>query len=149
MLIFKSHSRSFLVITALIIYAFPLFSDSITISTNPGTLSITTATAGSNPLPVSDSLTTYSVTTTNVVRNITGKINTNMPTGLTLSVQLVAPLGASSAGSQAMSSTAANLVTSIPKNTVGALLGITYTLTATAAAAPTASSTRTLTLTLQ
>lgn len=138
-----------ILITAFLVFPNALIGDSLSISGNPSTLTISTVTAGSNPNSVSDSSTTYNSITTNTVRNITGKINSAMPTGVTLNVQLAAPVGASSAGSLAMGTTAVNLVSSIPKNTTSTNLTITYTLSATAAASPSASSTRTLTLTLQ
>lgn len=129
----------------------PIFSygDSISLSGNPGGLTISSAVAGQQPTSASNSSTTYSVATTTVVRRITGKINSAMPAGVTLSVRLTAPSGATSAGSVAMTTTTKNLVTSIPKNTNASGLSITYTLSATAAAAKVTNATKTLTLTLQ
>jgi hypothetical protein len=145
----KTASHYFIT-TALLLLPFSLFSDTLSISGNPGTLTISTATAGSNPNSASDSSTTYNLsTTTGSTRTITGKISSNMPTGVTLKVQLAAPSGATSAGSKAMSTAAVNLVTSIPINASANNLSITYTFSATAAAAPVASATRTLTLTMQ
>jgi len=122
---------------------------SISISGSPGTLTISTATAGQQPAAVTNTSTTYSITTVGTVTTITGKINANMPTGTTLSVNLKAPTGATSTGSVAMSTTAANLVTAIPKSTTGSSLTITYTFTATTAAAQVTGATKTLTLTIQ
>ena len=143
--------RRFWGIAASIALLFPLalFSDTLSISGNPAAMSITTATAGSNPDSATDNSTTCNMTTLTVVRKVTGKINTNMPTGLTLRVQIAAPTGATSAGSVAMTTTAANLITAIPKSTTATNLEITYTLAATPTAAPATAVTRILTLTLQ
>ena len=123
-------------------------TDSISLTGNPATLSISTATAGSQPNSVSDTSTTYSISTSTVVAKITGKINTAMPTNTTLKVTLAAPTGGTSAGAIAMTTTAQNLVTAIPKNTIASSLVVTYNFSATVAAATTASATRTLTLTI-
>ena len=57
-----------------------------------------------------------------------------MPTGVTLSVNLQAPTGGTSAGTVALSTIAANLVTGVSQVAQGSLT-VTYTLSATAAAA--------------
>lgn len=124
-------------------------ADSLSISGNPATMSITTATAGSQPNGVTDTSTTYGVSTTIVVRSITGSINTSMPTGTTLQVQLAAPAGATSTGNITMTTTAQNLVTSIPILTLISNPSVTYTFSATVAAAPVTNGSVTLTLTLQ
>lgn len=119
----------------------------ITVSGNPGSLMISTATAGSQPDSVNDSTTTYNITTNETSQVITGAIDVAMPTGLTLSVNLSAPTGGSSQGAVALTTTAQNLVTGI-SNVAESSLGITYTLAGTVSAAPAASTNRTLTLTL-
>lgn len=124
-----------------------LLADTFTVSGNPATLIINTATAGSQPNSVQNASTSYSISTTSN-RIITGKINTAMASGLTLSVSLAAPAGATSAGLQSMTTTAKNLVTGIPTLSLTMGLTITYRL-ATVTAAPVTNQTRTLTLTLQ
>ena len=109
-------------------------------------LTINTATAGSNPTSATAGA-TWAVTTNQTGAKITASIASNMPAGLTLSVNLAAPAGGSSAGSQALSTTAVDLVTSITKLAQGAL-GATYTLDATAAAGVVASASRTVTYTI-
>lgn len=139
----------YLLTSVLLLFTNSLFSDNISISGNPPTLTISTATAGSNPNSATNNTTTYNITTTTTVRSILGKINTTMPTGTTLKVQLAPSSGASSTGSQAMGTTSVNLITNITKSTIVNNLVITYSLSATAAASPTTSATRILTLTLQ
>lgn len=134
---------------SLFLNAATVFSDSLSLSGNPSTLTISTATAGQNPNSATNTSTTYNLTTTLTVRTINGKINSNMPTGITLKVQLAAPSGASSTGSVAMSTTAANLITGIPKATTASNLTVTYTLSATPSAVAVTNATKTLTLTLQ
>lgn len=122
--------------------------NSITISGNPSAMSITTAVAGSAPTSVQNTATTYGVTTTASAK-IIGKISSNTPTGVTLSVQLQAPTGATSAGLVSMTTTNKNLVTAIPTGISMTGLQITYQLSATSRAAPASNVSRTLTLTVQ
>lgn len=119
------------------------------ISVSSGALSLTVnaATAGSAPTMASDATTTYAITTNELARKITGDIDTNMPAGVTLSVELAAPAGATSAGSQTLSTVAADLVTGIATlNESGKT--ITYELAATSAAGVVASASKTVTLTV-
>jgi hypothetical protein len=108
--------------------------DAISVSGNPGTLTINTATAGSAPTSVTDSSTTYAITTNNTSRNITGALASTMPTGITLSATLVAPSVGTSAGDVALSTTAASLVTGIANISQSSMM-ITYSLDATVSAA--------------
>src|SRR5687767_8914117 len=68
-------------------------------------LVVNTATAGSNPT-ASTSAASWAVTTNQTGSKITASIGSNMPAGLTLSVNLAAPAGASSAGAQSLSTVA-------------------------------------------
>jgi hypothetical protein len=110
-------------------------------------LTINTAVAGSAPTSVTDNVSTWAVTTNQSTAKITGSLSAAMPAGLTLSANLAAPAGASSAGLTALAAGAVDLVTGITKlNASG--LGLTYQLDATAAAGVVASSTRTVTYTI-
>lgn len=121
--------------------------DSISISGNPGPLTISTATAGSTLTTATDNTTTYAVTTNNSSRNITGSVATAMPTGVTLSVALDAPTGATSLGEVALTTTDASLVTGIA-NLAQASLMITYYLDATLDASQVSGATNTVTYTV-
>jgi hypothetical protein len=93
-------------------------------------LTATTATAGHQPSEVSDSSTTYSITTNERNKKITGHLNFNMPSYAILKINLEAPTGATSAGDVALSTTPANLVTGISNvSEVGKT--ITYKFSAT------------------
>ena len=70
-----------------------------------------------------------------------------MPSGTALNVQLAATTTGSSAGSVALITTQADLVTGIA-NVSDTSKSITYTFSATAGAAPLTSTTRTVTLTI-
>jgi hypothetical protein len=119
----------------------------LSVSAATASLTVNSATAGSAPSAVTDSTTTYAVTTNETNRKITGAINSNMDSGVTLSVTLGAPTGATSTGKQALSTVAADLVTGISAlNETGKL--ITYELAATTAAGVVPSGTRTVTLTI-
>lgn len=121
--------------------------DAITVSGNPGPLNVTAATAGNQPTSATDSSTTYAVTTNNTSRIVTGSVATSMPTGTSLSVNLVAPSGGSSAGAVDLTTTAQSLVTGISNVAQGSLT-ITYILTATVSAAQVVGATNTVTYTI-
>lgn len=124
--------------------------DNITLSGNPAPLTISTATAGSQPDSASDSSTTYGITTSLAGNSITGHLSANMPTGLTLSVELEAPFTATSLGSVALSTTPADLVTNLPLiSLLSSGHQITYTLDATVAASPAGAQNVTVTFTIQ
>lgn len=119
----------------------------IAVSGNPAALVISTAIAGSEPADSVDTSTTYSITTNEASKKVTGVLSVNMPAGVTLKVQLTSPAGASSAGEVALSTTAADLVTGITKKAEGSK-AITYRLQTTVASGVVSSSTRTVTFTL-
>lgn len=115
--------------------------------TGTPSLSITAATAGSAPTSVTATGATYAVTTNQTGAKITGQIGSAMPSGVTLSVTLGAPSGATSAGEQALTTSAVDLVTGITKlNASG--LSITYGLAATSAAGVITATTRVVTYTI-
>jgi hypothetical protein len=109
-------------------------------------LVISTATAGSNPTDATANA-TWAVTTNQSNAKITASIGSNMPAGLTLSVNLSAPAGGTSAGSQSLSTTAVDVVTGITQLAQSAI-SLTYSLSATPVAGVVASSTRTVTYTI-
>lgn len=119
----------------------------ISVSGNPGALTVSAATAGSAPTPVSNSSTSYAVTTNEEGRKITAEIDEAMPTGVTLTASLAAPTGATSAGAVALTAVAQDAVTGISTLNEGGKT-ITYGLSATSAAGVQASDTRTVTLTI-
>lgn len=114
--------------------------------TGSPSLTINTATAGSAPTAATASA-TWAVTTNQTGAKITASINSNMPAGLTLSANLGAPAGATSAGATTLSSTSVDMVTGITKIAEGAL-SIGYSLSATAAAGVVSSASRTVTYTI-
>ncbi|MBI1922902.1 hypothetical protein HYR99_01495 [Candidatus Poribacteria bacterium] len=119
----------------------------ISVSGNPGALTVSVATAGSEPTDATNSTTTYNITSNGTGKKITGAINTAMPSGTSLKVSLAAPTGATSAGTVTLSITAANLVTGITQKAESSKT-ITYTLSATVSAGVVASASKTVTLTL-
>lgn len=119
----------------------------LTVSGNPGALVVNAAVAGSAPSSKSDSSTTYAITTNETNRKITGALNTAMPAGVSLSVNLAAPTGGTSAGAVALTALAQNLVTGI-SNLNESAKTITYSLSATSAAGVVPSATKTVTLTI-
>ena len=119
----------------------------LAVSAPTASLVVNSATAGSAPNVATDSSTSYSITTNETNRKITGVINSNMPAGVTLSVTLAAPSGASSMGKQALSTSPADLVMEIGTLNDSAKT-ISYELAATSAAGVVSSATKTVTLTI-
>jgi hypothetical protein len=119
--------------------------DQISVAGSPS-LVINTATAGS-ALTSATANGTYAVTTNGTGRKITASIDSNMPAGLTLSVSLGAPTGATSTGAQTLSTTAQDVVTGITTlNESG--LSISYGLSASVTAGAVAAANKTVTYTI-
>ena len=117
----------------------------IAVSGSPS-LVISTAVAGSAPTSVTAAA-TYAITTNESDRKITAQLDSDMPAGVTLSLQMAAPSGGASTGAQALSTSAVDLVTGVSLlNEAG--LGLTYTLSATSAAGVVPSATKTVTFTV-
>lgn len=116
------------------------------ITSSAVTLTITTATAGSDPSPVSDNSSRWAVTTNTTGAKISASIPSNMPAGVTLAVLLAAP-GSATATSQNLSTTSQDLVTGITKVATPNLT-VTYTLSATAAAGVIPADSRVVTYTM-
>ena len=119
----------------------------MSVSGNPGALTISAAVAGSALTSVTDATTTWAITTNQTGTKVTAAIDEAMPSGVTLKVNLAAPTLATSAGAVTLGTVAADVVTGITKlNETGKT--ITYTLSATSAAGVVASSSRTVTYTV-
>jgi hypothetical protein len=119
----------------------------LAVSGSPDALIVNEAVAGAAPTAVSNTATTYDITTNQTTRKITGAINAAMPAGVTLTANLAAPTGGTSAGAVVLTATAQDLVTGISTLNETAK-GITYGLSATSAAGVVASATKTVTLTI-
>jgi hypothetical protein len=111
------------------------------------TLTISTATAGTAPGAVTNSTSSWAVTTNGTNKKLTASLNSNMDTGVTLSLTAVAPSVGTSAGKKSLSTTAVDLVTGMA-GVAESGMGLTYELAATLAAGVIASSSRTVTFTL-
>lgn len=110
-------------------------------------LTISSATAGSAPNSVSFSAASWAVTTNQTGSKISASIGSNMPTGLTLSVDLGAPAGGTSLGYKSLSVASVDLVTGVTK-VAQAGMSVAYTLDATVAADVQGPSTRLVTYTI-
>jgi hypothetical protein len=110
-------------------------------------LTVTAAAPGAGPSSVTDATATWAVTTNQSGAKITASIPAVMPAGLTLSSSLAPPAGAASAGFQALTTVAVDLVTGITKVAQG-LMVVTYRLDATPAAGVVSSGTRIVTYTI-
>jgi len=124
----------------------------ISTSGNPGALTITTGTAGTNALTsVSDNTTTYSITQ-NVAGTVklTAHLNSALTAGYKLEMNLASTKGTSAGTvdvSNATSGSAVDLVTAIARG-ADAAQAIAYTFSADASAGTLASTNKTVTLTL-
>ena len=96
-------------------------------------VTVSSATAGSAPTAATDTSLTYAITTNTTGAKITGKINSAMPSGLTLSANLTAPTGGSANSDVALGTSDSDLVTGITKLNESAL-PIEIKLAATSAA---------------
>lgn len=121
----------------------------LTDSGDPGTLTVTTAIAGFQPSVVIDATTTYTAKTNNKnkEKKITGRLNTAMPAGLTLTIELTPLTGAIGYGPVTLDATARDLVGNIT-NTTLQTASITYRLQADVTAGVVALTSRTVTLTI-
>lgn len=108
-------------------------------------LTVSAAVAGSAPTAVTSSQ-TYAVTT-NQTAKISAALDTNMPSGLTLTASMAAPSGATSNSAVTLTDSDHDLVTGITGlNASG--LQLTYGLSATSAAGVVASASKTVTFTI-
>lgn len=105
------------------------------IAVSSGTLSLTinSATAGSNPDGDTDATTTYDITTNGSSKKITASLGSAYATGISLALTLGAPSGATSAGAKTLTTSAQDMVTGITKLSETGV-SISYSATATAAA---------------
>jgi hypothetical protein len=126
-----------------------LGAQTIAASGNPGLFRVSAAIAGSEPVAVSNTSTTYTVTTPNPNRphKVVAQLNTAMPVGLTLTAVFDPPPGATSLGPIALDMTARDVVTAIPRNTNSTQL-ITYTFNASVIAGVVPPTSRIVTLTI-
>ncbi len=124
----------------------------ISTSGNPGALTITTGTAGTDALTsVSDASTTYSITQNfaNTVK-ITANLDAALSSGYALQITLASSKGTSAGAvdiSNATSGSALNVVTAIGKGADGGQ-AIGYTFSANASAGTLSSTAKVVTLTL-
>lgn len=114
--------------------------------TGSPSLVISTATAGSAPTSASASG-SYAITTNETGKKITAQIDSDMPTGVTLTVSLAAPGAAASAGAVVLSTTPVDAVTGISTVSQSGL-SVGYGLSATVAAGVVPAGSRTVTYTI-
>lgn len=90
---------------------------------------VRTVRAGRRPTGTSVGGTSYTITTNELNQKIVASIDSPMPSGVSLAVSLAAPAGAASAGSTALGTASADVVTGISGVSATAL-PIIYTLSA-------------------
>lgn len=118
------------------------------VSGNPSTMTISTALPGAGLTPVTDASTKYTLFEfASGHHEITAQINAAMPAGVTLTVDLAAPSGATSQGPVALAIAARPVVTNI-STTFTSNITITYELSATPAAGVVPVQSRTVTFTI-
>ena len=124
-----------------------IYADSLSFSGAPAPLVINQATAGGNPISVSNSSTSYNIVNLKNGAKLVGSINANMPPHTTLTIAITAPSQATRPGPIALSTTAQTLTMNIPPCSYNAL-PITYTFSATIAAGVISTTQRIVTITL-
>jgi hypothetical protein len=123
-------------------------AQTLSVTGTPSTMAISGAVAGSQPATLTNNATTYTVSALLILpKKITAQINTNMPAGVTLTVLLVPPSGATNAGRVALDNIARDVVSNIT-NALPQTKIIEYQLSATVSAGVIPSSSRTVTFTL-
>lgn len=125
-----------------------LAAQAVTLSGDPGSLAIVTATAGAPLDPVSDATTTYTVTISAPGQEIVARLDAPLPNGVTLAITLTAPTGAVSIGEVTLSTVDQTVVGSIPAAGTYAGLAISYQLSAGTSAGPLATSARSVVFTV-
>ena len=120
----------------------------LSVSGSPAPFTVTTAVAGSEPAPITNSVTTYYVKARHPggAQKISARLDAPMPLGTTLTIQMVASPGATSLGAVSLDATLRDLVINIDREP-GTTYGITYVFTATVAAGVISTQTRTVTFT--
>lgn len=118
----------------------------VSVSGNPSSMVISTATAGSAPDAATDNSTSYAVTTNEMFMKIVGSLGVNYAAGITLKVTL-ASAGATSAGQVTLTTSDAPLVTLI-SNLAESGQQISYEATATVLATPALAESQTVTFTI-
>ena len=120
----------------------------LSVSGSPAPFIITTAVAGSEPGVLTNSVTTYFIRAKRAAgpQKVTAQLDAPMPLGTTLTVQMVAPAGATSLGAVSLDATVRDVVINISSDN-GSTQGITYVFSATVAAGVIPSQTRTVTFT--
>jgi hypothetical protein len=123
-------------------------AQSLSVSSNPATMRITTAVAGAQPNSVVEASTTYSYDSKQNNKNLVAQLNAPMPFGVTLTATFEAPPGATSVPDVVLSTTAQTVVVNVDAQKKAVTRGITYTLSATPAAGVVPLQSRTVTLTI-
>lgn len=118
----------------------------ISVSGNPGTLVISSATAGSQPDDASDNSTSYAITSNETSKKIVGSLDVAYASGISLKVTLASASG-SSAGEVTLSTSDQDLVTSL-SNVAESGQQISYVASATVSAAPATAESHTVTFTI-
>lgn len=125
-----------------------LDAQTIAVSANPAVMTVSTATAGFEPDPVSDASTTYAVTTTAANQKIVARLDAPLPAGVTLTIQLAAPSGVVSRGQVPLTTLDQEVVGAIPSAGTYMGLAVVYRLAATVRAGPVPTTARTVTITV-
>jgi hypothetical protein len=127
-----------------------LVAQTVAISGNPSAFVVNSAVAGSEPLGLTNSSTTYTVNTPpnpNTKYQVTAQLNANMPVGTTLTATFAPTQGAVSTGAIVLDVTPRQMVNSVRKNYSGTA-AITYQFDATVSAGVIPTTTRIVTLTI-
>jgi hypothetical protein len=120
----------------------------ITVGASPALFRVNVAVAGLEPTPViRTSTVTVKASKANKPQQVLVSLSAAMPAGLTMTLDMTAPTGATDPGTVTLDATARALMTDI-KNTVVETETLTYTFSATVAAGVVSTQLRTVTFTI-
>lgn len=108
-------------------------AQSVTPAGSPS-LVVSTAVAGFELSPATDATATVTVTTSGTNQKILARLSTALPPGVSLTMSIAPPTGATGHGNVSLTTSDQNIVTGLPDATTYSNLSITYTLTATTSA---------------
>jgi hypothetical protein len=129
-------ARTALAVLAVLALPAVMSAQAVVVSGDPGALIVSTAAAGLEPDAFHDATTTYAVTTSAPHQKITARLDAPLPAGVTLTIQLTPPPGATSRGAVALTTLDQELVGPIPTPGSYAGLAIVYAYSATVKAGP-------------
>jgi acetyl esterase/lipase len=119
-------------------------AQTISASGDPDPLTVTGTSAGLDLAGETNSATTLSITTSATNQKIVARLQSALPAGVTLTLNIAAPSGATSLGPVTLTTSDKDIVTGIPLVTSYSNLAVTYALSSSVAGVPVPTTVRTV-----